>query len=161
MTQHWMIEANRYIGLKEIKGSKHNNTILQWLSSLKVWWHDDETAWCGTFVAHCLKATGHVIPSTWYRALSWAAWGQKLENPVVGCIVVFSRKGGGHVGFVVGKNRNGDLMVLGGNQGDAVAISAFDKSRVVAYRWPSDALIPLASDLPFITSNGKLSTNEA
>lgn len=161
MKQQWMIEAERHIGLREIKGLKHNSTIIGWLKNLKTWWFDDETAWCGTFVAHCLKSTGHVIPSTWYRALSWAQWGQKLENPVVGCVVVFSRKGGGHVGFVVGNNRNGNLMVLGGNQGDAVAISAFDKSRVVGYRWPSDAMIPISADLPFITSNGKLSENEA
>jgi len=161
MKQQWMIEAERHIGLREIKGLKHNSTIIGWLKNLKAWWFDDETAWCGTFVAHCLKSTGHVIPSTWYRALSWAQWGQKLENPVVGCVVVFSRKGGGHVGFVVGKNRNGNLMVLGGNQGDAVAISAFDKSRVVGYRWPSDAMIPINVDLPLINSNGKLSENEA
>lgn len=161
MTQHWMIEANRHIGLREIKGSKHNNTILQWLNSLKAWWHDDETAWCGTFVAHCMKSTGHIIPSTWYRALSWAQWGQKLDAPCVGCVVVFKRQGGGHVGFVVGKNRAGNLMVLGGNQGDAVAISAFDTSRVVGYRWPSDASIPIFQDLPVLTSSDKLSTNEA
>ena len=161
MKQQWMIEAERHIGLREIKGLKHNSTIIGWLKNLKAWWFDDETAWCGTFVAHCLKSTGHVIPSTWYRALSWAQWGQKLENPVVGCVVVFSRKGGGHVGFVVGRNRNGNLMVLGGNQGDAVAISAFDKSRVVGYRWPSDAMIPINVDLPLINSNGKLSENEA
>ena len=161
MKQHWIIEAERHIGLREIKGSKHNNTIIRWLKNLKAWWFDDETAWCGTFVAHCLKSTGHVIPSTWYRALSWAQWGQHIDNPVVGCVVVFSRQGGGHVGFVVGKNRNGNLMVLGGNQGDAVAISAFDKNRVVGYRWPSDAMIPISADLPIITSNGKLSENEA
>lgn len=161
MKQHWMIEAERHIGLREIKGSKHNSTIVWWLNSLKAWWFDDEQPWCGVYVAHCLKSTGYVVPKTWYRALAWLDWGQRIDNPVVGCVVVFSRKGGGHVGFVVGKNRNGNLMVLGGNQGDAVAISAFDKSRVVGYRWPSDAMIPINVDLPFITSNGKLSENEA
>lgn len=161
MKQHWIIEAERHIGLREIKGLKHNSTIVSWLRSLKAWWLDDETAWCGVYVAHCFKSTGHVIPKAWYRALAWLDWGQRIDNPVVGCVVVFSRKGGGHVGFVVGKNRNGNLMVLGGNQGDAVAVSAFDKSRIVGYRWPSDAMIPICADLPFIASNGKLSENEA
>ena len=161
MKQHWMIEAERHIGLREIKGSKHNSTIVGWLKNLKAWWFDDETAWCGTFIAHCLKSTGHIVPKAWYRALAWLDWGQRIDNPVVGCIVVFSRKGGGHVGFVVGKNRNGNLMVLGGNQSDAVAISAFDKNRVVGYRWPSDAMIPISVDLPLITIAGKLSENEA
>ena len=53
-----------------------------------------------------------------------------------GCVVVFSRDGGGHVGFVVGLQQNGDLMVLGGNQSDAVNIRAFSRSRVSGYRWP-------------------------
>lgn len=39
----WIIEAQRYIGLKEIKGSKHNNFIIVWLTSLNAWWSDDET----------------------------------------------------------------------------------------------------------------------
>jgi hypothetical protein len=50
--------------------------------------------------------------------------------------VVFSRDGGGHVGFVVGQRENGDLMVLGGNQSDAINIRAFQRSRVSGYRWP-------------------------
>lgn len=51
-------------------------------------------------------------------------------------VVVFSRDGGGHVGFVVGQHQNGDLMVLGGNQSDAINIRAFSRSRVTGYRWP-------------------------
>jgi hypothetical protein len=42
----------------------------------------------------------------------------------------------GHVGLVVGEDRTGNLLVLGGNQGDAVRVSAFGRARVVAYRWP-------------------------
>ena len=164
MKQHWMIEAERHIGQKEIAGAKSNPWILNlWFKFVPWLGKPDDSAvpWCGTFIAHCLKNTGHVVPKAWYRALAWLDWGQRIENPVVGCIVVFSRKGGGHVGFVVGKNRNGNLMVLGGNQGDAVAISAFDKNRVVGYRWPSDAMIPISVDLPLITIAGKLSENEA
>nr|WP_303803578.1 hypothetical protein [Snodgrassella alvi] len=37
----------------------------------------------------------------------------KLYKPAYGCIVTFTRKGGGHVGFVVGKDTRGNLMVLG------------------------------------------------
>jgi uncharacterized protein (TIGR02594 family) len=161
MKKLWIIEAERHIGLREIKGSKHNSTIVRWLTSLKAWWHDDETAWCGTFVAHCIKTAGLKIPSAWYRARAWADWGQKLNNPVVGCIVVFSREGGGHVGFVVGQDAKGNLMVLGGNQGDSVKISAFSVDRVLAYRWPSDQMIPQSKPLPVLKSDGTLSKNES
>ena len=59
------------------------------------------------------------------RATDWLSIGKVLPKPAEGCIVVFSRAGGGHVGFVVGKSASGNLMVLGGNQGDAVRISEF------------------------------------
>lgn len=48
-----------------------------------------------------------------------------------------TRDGDGHVGFVVGKAPNGDLMLLGGNQDDDVCIRAFAPSRISGYRWPA------------------------
>ena len=39
----WIAEARKHIGLKEIKGNKHNPTILSWLKKLKAWWHEDES----------------------------------------------------------------------------------------------------------------------
>jgi hypothetical protein len=72
--------------------------------------------------------------------------------------VVFNRDGGGHVGFVVGQQQNGDLMVLGGNQSDAINIRAFSRSRVTGYRWP----VNVAKDnrqLPLMT--GSLSVSES
>ncbi|HHU2470361.1 TPA: TIGR02594 family protein, partial [Escherichia coli] len=91
-------------------------------------------------------------------AKSYLDWGEKLDTPAYGCIVVFTRVGGGHVGFVVGRRANGDLLVLGGNQGDAVNIRAFPTSRVSGYRWPADeprntALLPVG--------DAATSTNEA
>lgn len=57
--------------------------------------------------------------------------------------MVFTRTGGGHVGIVVGETQTGSLLVLGGNQGDSVKISAFERNRVAAYRWPVDADPPI------------------
>ena len=42
----WIAEARKHIGLKEIKGSRHNPIILSWLKKLKAWWNEDESAWC-------------------------------------------------------------------------------------------------------------------
>ena len=163
----WIAEARRHIGLREVKGAKHNQTIVDWLNRLKAWWSDDETAWCGTFVAQCLQYGDRGIPKYWYRAKDYLNYGTRLESPAYGCIVVFERVGGGHVGFVVGRDQSGNLMVLGGNQGDAVNIRPFAPSRVACYRWPSYSTgvtsLPNTSryNLPIIGSDGQVSNNES
>ena len=40
---------------------------------------------------------------------------------------------GGHVSFVVGKDTRGNLMVLGGSQGNAVSIAAFLSGRATGF----------------------------
>ena len=96
-------------------------------------------------------------------ARSYEKAGTKLDKPAYGCLVTFTRNGGGHVGFVVGKDSRGNLMVLGGNQGDAVNIKPFAVSRVTAYRWVGTMSVPAAMryDLPLLQSDGKASVNEA
>ena len=133
----WVDEARRHIGLTEIKGPQHNPEIVaMWKAIKRGGIRDDETPWCAAFVGACLERVG--IQSTRFEgARSYASWGEKLEKPVAGCVVVFSRDGGGHVGFVVGQDKAGNLLVLGGNQGDAVNVKAFQRSRVTGYRWPS------------------------
>lgn len=133
----WIAEARRHIGLAEIPGKAHNPTIIRWLAELKAWWRDDETPWCGTFVAHCLRVAGRDLPMHWYRASAYAAYGKALDTPAYGCIAVLSRQGGGHVGFVIGKDRNGNLLLLGGNQGNRVSVAAFSPSRITRFVWPS------------------------
>ncbi len=157
----WLLEAQRYIGVKEIKGAKHNSFIILWLKTLSAWWSDDEVPWCGVFAAHCMKKAECKLPRYWMRAKDWLNWGQELSEPCVGCIVVFERQGGGHVGFVVGQDANKNIMVLGGNQGDAVKVSPFDVSRVVGYRWPSEYLLPVTKNLPILKNNENLSKNES
>lgn len=156
----WLIEARRHIGVKEVPGKANSPTIQKWLLGLKAWWSDDATPWCGVFAGHCIKSAGLPLPKHWYRAKDWLNWGVPLTKPTEGCIVVFERQGGGHVGFVVGKDSAGNLMVLGGNQGDAVNIRPFAMSRVSGYRWP-DSLPPRIGSLPLLASNGELSNNEA
>lgn len=171
----WITEARSHIGLREIKGPQHNHTILQWLermpefdSAAKAWWRDDETPWCGLFVGYCLGVTGRHVVREWYRAKAWESPElTRLDMPAYGCLVTFTRSGGGHVGFVVGRDARGNLMVLGGNQGDAVNIRPFAQSRVTGYYWPSSAdgtrSRPLKGRhaLPELNSSGEVSTNEA
>lgn len=157
----WLVEARKLIGIAEIKGPKTSDFISRWLDTLGAWWSDDETPWCGVFVAHCMRVAGLPLPKYWMRAKAWAEWGTKLTAPVHGCIVVFERQGGGHVGFVVGQTLAGNLMVLGGNQGDRVKVSEFSRDRVVGYYWPTSAPLPIHQALLVIGSSGPLSSNEA
>lgn len=157
----WMTEARKHIDLAEIPGPKHHSEILRWLKKLQAWWSEDETPWCGTFVAHCMQEADLPIPTFWMRAKAWAEWGTRLSSPVPGCVVVFERKGGGHVGFVVGRTSSNLLMVLGGNQGNRVSIAPFESSRVIGYFWPASVPLPLERTVPLMTATGPASTNEA
>ncbi|ENJ8541399.1 TIGR02594 family protein [Raoultella planticola] len=132
----WITEARKHIGQMEIKGPRHNPLILQFWKDIKRGGiKDDETPWCAAFVGAMLERVD-IKSSRFESAKSYLSWGVALREPAYGCIVVFSRDGGGHVGFVIGQQENGDLMVLGGNQSDAVNIRAFSRSRVTGYRWP-------------------------
>ncbi|EOT1738173.1 TIGR02594 family protein [Klebsiella pneumoniae] len=154
----WLTEARHYIGEREIKGPKHNPLILQmWKDIKRGGIKDDETPWCAAFVGSVLERV-QITSTRFESAKSYLTWGTELKEPANGCIVVFTRSGGGHVGFVVGRTASGDLMVLGGNQSDAVNIRAFPRSRVSGYRWPAG--VP-DKPQPLPLMDGERSTSEA
>lgn len=155
----WLGEAYMHHGVREIKGPKHNATILEYWKAIKRGGiKDDETPWCAAFVGAVLEYCG--IRSTRFEsARSYLDWGIKLEKPILGCIVVFQREGGGHVGFVAGTDAKGNLLVLGGNQGDEVNVRSFTRDRVVGYRWPAGEQMT-ADPLPVLAS-AELSRSEA
>jgi len=155
----WLVEARKHVGLKEVPGARHNAVILGWLERLKAWWRDDETPWCGVFVAHCMRQANLPLPKDWMRAKAWADWGSNLRSTHVapGAVLVFARQGGGHVGFYVGED-NTYFYVLGGNQGNAVNIMKLAKARCIAIRWPKD--VPVVGG-PVRRAGGVVSTNEA
>lgn len=136
----WMDHAFRHKGLREIPGPKHNPIILKWLVKLKAWWKEDETPWCGTFIAHCLDEAGLTLPKHWYRAKGYVDYGQScsLADIPFGAICVKGRVGGGHVFYAVAKNPDGSIIYgLGGNQSNCVNITSFRRSELIAARWPS------------------------
>lgn len=147
----WISEAKKHIGLREIKGSAHDPEIVQmWKDIKRGGIKDDETPWCAAFVGAMLERVG--IRSTRFEsAKSYLEWGTLLVVPIAGCIVVFTRTGGGHVGFCVGQDKSGNLLILGGNQGDEVNVKAFPRSRVTGYRWPAGIALPTPT-LPVLDS---------
>lgn len=130
--------AREEMGVEELEGSQHNPRILQYFEATSLHSRTDEEAWCAAFVSFILEKLG--TPSTksaWSR--SYLSWGVKLEKPVRGCVVVFSRPpdpSKGHVAFFVSEEAD-KVYVLGGNQGNRVTIAAYPKSRVLAYRGPT------------------------
>lgn len=164
----WVVEALKHIGLKEVVGPKHSPAILSWIKNLSGWFTDDETPWCGTFVAQCLKEAGRGYPKHWYRALAYADYGTKLAKPAYGCIGVMGRTGGGHVTFIVGETNDGKYLVgLGGNQSNAVNLMKFPKSRFTAFVWPTydsgvaSSPYPSRYNLVKHDNSLKVSTNES
>lgn len=162
----WVAEARRHIGAAEVPGKGSQPFIASlWMSYQSVWralGADDSSApWCGVFVAHCLRTAGLPVVANPYRAKSWLDCGVLMTTPVYGSIVVYTRTGGGHVGFVVGRDAAGRVMTLGGNQGDRVSIAPFDPARVAGYRWPG-LVYPVLAPLPMLAANGlPSSSNEA
>jgi uncharacterized protein (TIGR02594 family) len=155
----WVLEARKFMGLRELKGPQHAADILQfWRDIKRGGIKNDETPWCAAFVGAMLERVG-IVSTRYESAKSYLAWGVKLAVPAYGCIVVFSRDGGGHVGFVVGLDKRGNLFVLGGNQSDAVNVRVFERSRVVGYRWPDGITLP-TKPVPVLAWAAEVSTNE-
>lgn len=139
----WLAIARPLVGLEEIPGPQHAPEILaMWRAIKRSGIQSDEVPWCAAFVGACLERAG-IRSSRFESAASYLKWGVRLDGPAHGCVVVFSREGGGHVGFVVGIDRAGKLLVLGGNQGDSVNVKAFPVDRVTGYRWPIN--VPILS----------------
>ncbi|MDQ9009049.1 TIGR02594 family protein [Acinetobacter gerneri] len=161
----WMVEAKKHLGLKEnTSKTAHNPTILKWLKTLGAWWQEDETPWCGTFVAWCLKTAGVAYPKHWYRALDYVNYGSKLAKPAYGCVAIKTRNGGGHVCFVAGRDsKTGKLVCIGGNQSNMVCYALYNESDFHEFRWYGKTNRPADSryNLPVLSGVTSTKVTEA
>ena len=168
MKPTWLIEAEKYVWLAEVPWPKSNPTIQTLWSKLKggLWfwntYHEDDSQlpWCGMFAATCLQNSGLPYPEKFASAKSYETYGISLPSPAVGSIVTFTRDGGGHVAFVVGQDASGNLICLGGNQGDKVCLATFARSRATSFRWPKGVNLPPTDMLP-IMDKVEMSKREA
>ena len=69
-----------------------------------------------------------------YWARNWLLFGQETK-PVIGAVLIFARRSGGHVGVAVGQDDT-HFFILGGNQSDSVTVTRIAKSRLPGARWP-------------------------
>lgn len=135
----WLTIARREIGVKEAFGKADNSRIIEYLKATHIVpaRQHDETPWCAAFVGWCLEKSG-INPSRKAAARSYMTWGHELEKPQLGCVVVLTRGDNpkqGHVGFYIGE-QGSDILLLGGNQHNAVSIAPYARMRVLSYRWP-------------------------
>lgn len=157
-----LLKAIELLGVQEIVGTKHNPVILGWAKEvgLENIYKSDEIAWCGLFAAVVVKRANREPVSNPLRALSWNNFGVQVTTPMLGDILTFTRKGGGHVGFYIGEDATA-YHVLGGNQGNSVSIVRIAKSRLSQIRRPQYMNQPLNVRSITLASNGKVSENEA
>lgn len=113
------------------------------------------TAWCAAYVNASLGQAG--IEGTGSNmARSFLEWGQPVDQPQKGDIAVFSRGDPngpfGHVGFFDSYNEDGSLKILGGNQGNAVSIATYPKSRLLGFRRAADGSAQPVTEADAITA---------
>lgn len=165
----WLAHAYTLKGVREFPGAANNPRIMGMANRAKGWlgfnYTADAVAWCGLFIADCMAAAGLKPPTRFVgvRALAWASWGvdagMSATRPPLGAVAVMGRKGGGHVTLVAGVYANGDISGFGGNQGDMVKASRFERGRIVAFRWPKG--VPVGPPAPWVAGSDATGDTEA
>jgi uncharacterized protein (TIGR02594 family) len=132
--------AAKHLGTAELKGKASNPKIRAWIKQAASWLDGDDsaTAWCGCFRGAIGLETGTGVPRAHYRAASWATWGRPVDitKPDTwqrGDTIVMTRPGGNHV-CLFDRIAGNVVYCLGGNQGDAVTIAPFPRSRITHVR---------------------------
>jgi uncharacterized protein (TIGR02594 family) len=139
----WLAAAWAEFGVREAAGASDEPAVLRYFREAG---HGeithDATPWCAAFLGAVLQRAG-LNGTGSLMARSYLGWGEVLDAARIGSIVVLSRgddPSAGHVGLYVGAAKE-RVFLLGGNQGDAVSVEAFDAGRVLGYRWPNGATV--------------------
>jgi len=157
LTPPWLTLAFQWLGFRET--SKGIADFLR--SDGSTVGDPSKIPWCGDFVQTviALSMPAEIIPANPYWALNWMKFGQDARGFMLGAICVFSRKGGGHVGFVLGHD-NTYVHVLGGNQSNSVSVTKISKANLKALRWPATQTLVGVAELPLSTLNATISRSE-
>lgn len=146
VTAFWL--AQRFVGMKETPGAAASNPAIVGMLQLdSSWVQDDQTAWCSAFV-NWIAWLLRLPRSKSLAARSWLTVGLpvRLDQAVAGFDVVILKRGKapqpgpdviaapGHVGFFAGMQDESTVLVLGGNQGDAVTVAPFPVANILGVR---------------------------
>jgi uncharacterized protein (TIGR02594 family) len=141
----WFTVARNELGVQEYPGAANNPRVVEYLNETTnisaTLRSKDETPWCSAFVNWCMKQVG-IEGTKSALARSWQGWGEHINEPYVGCIVVFQReKIFGHVAFYLEETAT-HIKVLGGNQQNPetkifeVSEKSYPKTDFLEYRAP-------------------------
>lgn len=148
-------------GIKEAPGIIDNPVIIAWAMELGIKnYKNDATPWCGLTMAIISKRAGKEYNFDPLWALNWARFGQKVtDGAQLGDVLVFKRKGGGHVGLYIGEDDE-CYHVGGGNQADEVNIVRKEKDRVYAIRRPIYKVKPVNVRKIILSPEGEIDNRE-
>lgn len=131
--------ATDELGVREIEGSEHNPRIVNYAKEAGLdWVNDDETPWCSIFM-NWVATKANFQKTNSALARSWLQVGFEVDDPEPGDVVVYWRekRSGikGHVGIFLGfSSDKSRIYTLGGNQMNAVSISAYSAKRLLGFR---------------------------
>ncbi|GJM34849.1 MAG: hypothetical protein DHS20C18_38500 [Saprospiraceae bacterium] len=132
--------AAAQLGVKEVPGIQGNNPQIVKFAQEAGFptIRDDETAWCSVFMNWVAKESGYERSKS-ALARSWLNTGMTIIQPEPGDVVVYWRVDRhsifGHVGLFMGYSVDHTrIYTLGGNQGNAVSISAYKAEQVLGFR---------------------------
>jgi uncharacterized protein (TIGR02594 family) len=157
-----LLKAVELFGVTESVGTINNPVIMGWAKELKLEkvYTADSIPWCGLYAAVVMHRAARPVVDKPLWALNWNNFGVKVQAPMLGDILTFTRKSGGHVGFYVGEDSTA-YHVLGGNQGDKVSVVRIAKKRLSQARRPQYNSQPTNIRKVVLASNGALSTDES
>ena len=145
----WLALAWGDLGVAETPGADHTRRVVRYYADVgHAQITNDETAWCAAFLGSCLERAG-IASTRSLMARSYLGWGEPLGEFRTGAIAVLSRTADptlGHAGFLIGETAD-CVILLGGNQSDAVTVEIFPRSRLLGLRWPSP-VIPDGASAP-------------
>jgi len=134
-TADYMDVAGKFLGMHERQDGAALAAFLKRAGGVSI--DPKVTPWCAAFVNAVLNEAG-MEGTGKLNARSFLNFGQATDRPKVGDIVVLSRGDPngwqGHVGFFHGFDDKGNVLVLGGNQGDKVSIAPFKADQVLGFR---------------------------
>ncbi len=153
-TPEQLVVMRELTGTHWAPGEGPNQTIGDWLHFISATYsemsdycasviHQDYFEWCGLTVAYCMAKAGiepvfgAVDLDRFLWALAWKAWGEVVQTPQAGDIVVLGFGGGSHhVTMFESDLGTGYWSCRGGNQANTVNVMQFPKSSVLGVRRP-------------------------
>ncbi len=131
----WMDWMHSHLGEHEVSGKADNPFIMSLYKYGNYPTEHDEVPWCAVCVCAALELSGYKDTNR-ADAKSYDNYGTACELKR-GAVVTLKHPGGGrHVGFCEDPGDAKTFKMLGGNQSNALNVKAWNKSEIVAVRWP-------------------------